>query len=168
MAVTDLNFAFSGIMTFTDGSKGVMEAYYDQKGGSYVVDAVEALEIDQQLAHANAGRVMTRVSNFFALAFNSALGVGRSADPAAPATVKVINGGVLHLRGMLTEDNNNKTPISATFDVSQLDLANIAGISHVGAAEEQKWDDEVWGTAGAWQNLIETTLAQVIANASIE
>jgi hypothetical protein len=168
MAVTDLNFAFSGIMTFADGSSGVMEAYYDSKGGSYVVDGVEGLEIDQQLAHANSGNVMTRVSNFFVLAFDSALGLARSGDPDVPATIKVINGGTLHVRGMLTEDDNSKTPISTTFDISQLDVDNINGVSHVGASDRQKWDDEAWGTAGAWQDLLEATLAQVVANASIE
>lgn len=168
MAVTDINFAFSGIITFTNGDKGVVEAYYDRKGGSYSPAATEGLETDQQIAHANSGNWMTILNAFFIQAFDSALGLARSSNPDVPVPLRTINGGVLHVRGMLTEDNNQKTPISATYDVSQLDLVNTDGVVHVGAAEQQKWDDEVWGSAGAWQDLIESSLAQVIANASIE
>lgn len=168
MAVTDITFAFSGIITFDNGDKGVVEAYYDRKGGSYSPDATEGLETDQQIVHANSGEWATNLNAFFVTAFNSALGLGRTADPDVPVPLRTINGGVLHVRGMLTEDNNDKTPISATYDVSQLDAVNNDGISHVGLAEMQKWDDEAWGTANAWQTLIEATLAQVIANASIQ
>ena len=168
MAVTDLNFAFSGIITFSNGEKGVLEAYYDSKAGSYSPDTVGGLATDQQVAHANGGAWMNILSGFFVQAFNSALGLARSSDPDTPVPVKTITGGVLHVRGMLTEDDNSKTPISATYDVSQLDAVNTAGVSHVGASDQQKWDDEAWGTAGAWQDLLEATLAQVVANASIE
>jgi len=164
MPISDLNIAFSGIVTFTDNTKTVLEAYYDRKGGSYSPDSLESLSTDQQLALHNSGVAGLYV--FFQDVFASALGVVRSAAPDAPAVAKTPNGGVLHVRGMLAEDNNDKTPISFTYDVSQLDLAHPHGVSHVGATEQAKWDEEAW-SVGSWQAIFEQTLQLAINNAQI-
>ena len=53
--VNDLVFAFSGNVTYLDGSSSVIECYYDKNAGAYTVDGAQGLNTDAQWQHSIGG-----------------------------------------------------------------------------------------------------------------
>jgi len=178
--VNDLVFAFSGNVTYSDGSVSTIECYYDSKAGAYTPDGVEGLATDAQVFNAtgtpsgfgittNATSWYQELQWWFLTALATATGPIQSltrvgGNPAAPAIQKTITDYVLHIRGTISFNDGDHSPISGTW--SNMSLPG-GGTSHVDEATNQLFVGHAWESADSWTDLIESALSTVILNAQI-
>jgi len=116
-AITDMVLTISGILTFSNGEKHTVEACYDHKADTYCPSRISGL---------GEGYWLYSISK---IAIESMTGVSIGAGPSFPAVVTIdpnrtltLDGGILHIRGILTKDDNTNWPLSATLDFAHDDI----------------------------------------------
>jgi hypothetical protein len=146
MPINDFTFAFSGNISYSDGTIGIIEAYYDSKGGAYSPASAESTADTAQIYYdgdtpSAAGDWWQRMEEFFSSAMASTTTVVGS--PVEPTDQKTITDATFHVRGMLAMDDNTSFPISATYDWGGI-MAN-----HVTTADQTQWRTDAWEIATA-------------------
>ena len=171
--VNDFNFAFSGNVTYADGSKSVIECYYDSKAGAYSPVGAGRRDTDAQLANSltnpqdyivagAATNWFTQLQWFFqstVIPYLSRVPVRIGADPAVPVPLKDITDMVLHLRGTVAFEDGTWDTISGTFDKWQGGSVRFAPGTH--------WATFVWQTDNAYTALIEQALNYAMFNVEL-
>jgi len=112
--LTDMTLTISGILTFTNDEKRVIEVHYDRKAGVYTPASIPGIEDDDYWNNIVGEVVMMAFTGEHI--YDTSVPATITIDPAETL---VVSGGILHLYGMLTEDDNTKMPVDVTLDLTE-------------------------------------------------